>query len=241
MTHALFAMLPSLARSLVPGLLTAASLPVAPSFLGTPGTDDFPVHATLTASELEVGGRYSFEVAVELGGDINVEFPWSTAYRLQGERRPILLIDAPDCVRLEGAPPDVLDTPDDFQVSYLHFPFGRRMLTKQVTVEFELIAEPGPDDTLGINVVGYLGTMGTDTRDDSRFVRRRLELPLTPGAQTRSDGRPAARSSWGEDRTLQIGDPFPALSLPDNEGRTVDLAEWVGKRSVLVTVYRRET
>ena len=70
---------------------------------------------------------------------------------------------------------------------------------------------------------------------------RRLELPLTAGARVASDGSTAQRSSWGEDRTLQIGDRFPEAALVDNTGAPVQLSEWLGKRDVLVTLYRRET
>ena len=229
-----------LASALAPLLFAAGPL------WALPGQDPFPVSAVLAApgselGDLEVGGHYELEVSVELAGEINVEFPWSSAFRSEGERRPLLLIDSPDCIRLEGAAPDVLVTPDDYQSSYLHFPHGRRMLSKTVSVAFELVAEPAPEDTIGINVVGYLGQVGTDSRQDSSFVRRRLELPLTAGARVASDGSTAQRSSWGEDRTLQIGDRFPEAALVDNTGAPVQLSEWLGKRDVLVTLYRRET
>ena len=160
---------------------------------------------------------------------------------LIGERRPLLLIDTPDCVRLVGDPPELLITPDDFQLSYLRYPHGRRMLEPRVTVEFELVAQPDADDRIGVNVVGYLGAMGTDSEDESRFVRRRLELPIEGGARVTSDGAPAERSNWGGSTTLQIGDPFPRVTLPDNTGVEVDLAEFVGETNVLVLLYRGYT
>lgn len=207
----------------------------------TTGEEVFPVTAELVADQLELNGQYHVDLSVDLPGDINAEFPWSGAFRAEGERRPIVLVDTPDCVRLVGEPPELLITPEDFQLTYLRFPHGRRMLEPRLSIEFELVSQPAPDDRIAINVVGYLGAMGTDSPAESRFVRRRLELPLEGGATVRSDGTPAARSNWGADTTLQIGDAFPRVTLPDNTGVEVDLSEFVGQTNVLILFYRGYT
>ena len=197
--------------------------------------------ASMPEGRFEVGETYELVVRTDAEGAINPRFPWDPSFQNEGLRRPILLLDVPGCVRLLGAPPDPLVTPEDFQRSFLRYPYGRRIRRKVERIRFELTARPAAGDTLGLNLVAYTGTMGSDDPEDATFLRRRIDLPVRPGARASTDGRQATRSDWGRSGTLQVGDHLPDATLSSPEGDTVGLDDAVGDRNALILVYRRET
>lgn len=199
------------------------------------GEGAFSVTATMP-DELVVGEETALRLTVEQPGEIMTEF-WWVRTRVEGEiRRPMLLVEHHDKVELSGAPPEEMVTPDDFQVTYLRMPYGRRILAKETEVAFTLTAEPGPDDVLALNVITYLEG---DAPRDARFVRRRVELPLRAGAT--AAGAPSDVSRWGEGETLSIGDVAPDFELPDLVGRKKSLSSLLDDRRVLILAYRRAT
>ena len=81
------------------------------------------------------------------------------------------------------------------QQSFLRYPYGRRLLSKDESIKFKLKAKPGAKDVIVLNVTAYTGDMSEDNADGSRFIRRRLELKLKPGATAK--GKRSKKSDWG--------------------------------------------
>jgi hypothetical protein len=61
-------------------------------------------------------------------------------------------------------------------------------------------------------------------------------LPLKPYAKGKAVG--AAPSTWGWHKSLQLGDPATPFTLPRADGTKVNLADYRGKKNVIVTTYR---
>ncbi len=197
----------------------------------------FSASASIPAEILVVGESAEVMLIVEQPGEIMLEFWWERLREAGEIRRPILLIEHNEKVELAGAVPADLVTPDDFQVSYLRMPYGRRVMTKETSIAFTLLAEPEPDDVLALNVITYL----EDELDPqgARFVRRRIELPLRGGAQ--AQGVSSEVSRWGQGETLAIGDTAPDFELPDLTNRKRKLSDRLGDQRVLILAYRRAT
>ncbi len=198
----------------------------------------FAASALLDVEDLSPGETYAVRLMLEVSGEIQPLFQWEDPRKAGELRRPILQIEAPDCVRLLGEAPTQLTTPGDLQESYLRMPFGRRLLEKNTDIEFELASKPQDGDTLGLNIVTYLES--DEEPEQARFVRLRIDLPLKSGAQAR--GLPASSSRWAEATTLALGDKAPAFDLQDaRDGKKVSLQDVLQKKRALVMAYRRST
>ena len=193
--------------------------------------------ARIAATTLEVGAQYEIVLTLELEGQINPLYTWEEGYQPGGLRRPLVQIDAPAPVTLLGGAPNELLTPDDFQASFLRAPHGLRAKGKQVRIPFRLESAPKPKDSIGINVIVYLGQ---DTRREARFVRRRIELPLRAGAESAAEQE--GDGSWGPDGVLAIGDDAPDFELFGlTLGAKTALRGLRARSDVLVLFYRGAT
>ena len=169
-----------------------------------------------------MGGRY--EVIVEL------VLPESMDASAAGVPAPIVQLDVPASIRLVG---EVLDTFQELSANeFLAEPYERLMKENPLVIPIEIVAEPGPKERLGINVVGYVRS-----GKEQYFLRRRLEIPVRPLAE----GEPVdpSNSHWGTDEgLLEIGDRAPSFLLPRADGSKVDLSAYLGKKNLIVTTYR---
>ena len=190
--------------------------------VGPTDADAFSVRVKLDADKLEVGGKYELELFVEMAKG------WSSSEA--GMPAPILQIQAPSCVKLEGK---VLQAKRDLSRNeYLLAPYERLIKENEAHVEFTLVAAPSADEHFALNVLAYVG--GND--DEQRFVRKRIVVPITANA---SGSEVAVTSSdWGDHDTLEIGDKASVFSLPRADGTTLDLSSYLGKKNVIVTTYR---
>jgi hypothetical protein len=146
--------------------------------------------------------------------------------------RPILLVDAPECVKLLGAPVAERVTPLDYETNYLRYPAGRKLFAGETSIEFELLREPEADERIGLNLVYWLDN-GSDEK--ARFVRRRLELEVAAGAVAVAAN--PMNTSWGTHETLGVGDEAQGFALPAHDGYEVDLEGYRGA-PVLIVTYR---
>ncbi|TDJ79882.1 MAG: hypothetical protein E2O39_00225 [Planctomycetota bacterium] len=180
------------------------------------------ITATLDATSLEVGVEY--EIILEL-------YPGEASTSAAGIPAPFLQIDVPPSVKLSGP---VLETYAELSRNeFLQEPYERLLKQFPARIGFRLIAPPGPEETIGLNIVAYLeGPDGEKT-----FLRRRLELPLTPGAEAVVGDE--HDSSWGTDeKLLQIGDRAALFELPRADGTMVALASYLGEKNIIITTYR---
>lgn len=151
----------------------------------------------------------------------------------------IVQLDVPDGVELIGERVLTFEALRDNE--FLMEPWERLVEEAELVVPLRLSPDASAGATLGINVVGYLSSA---TGEDDAFLRRRLELPLEPGA-TATTGDPR-RTTWGPfggelaaPAPLAIGDPMPPITLPrlgsDAPGSTAPL---LGSTSFLLVTYR---
>jgi len=142
---------------------------------------------------------------------------------------PILQIDVPKCVTLSGKP--LTEYRELARNEFLQEPYERLINDNPLSVAFVLNRAPASDDAFALNVIAYVERNG-----EKYFVRRRVALPVAPGAT----GRVAAteRSNWGVENTLNIGDKADGFTLPRADGSTVSLDDYLGKTNVIVTTYR---
>lgn len=189
---------------------------------GAIADDPIGITATLDATSLEVGNEYEFVVEV---------FADDVSTSKAGIPAPFLQIDVPPSVKLTGK---VLETYKELSKNeFLQAPYERLLKKLPARIGFQLVAPPKPDETIGLNVIAYIeGPEGERT-----FLRRRLELPLAPGA-TAVPGD-ANDSSWGKDEELlQIGDRAAPFELPRADGTLVALESLLGEKNLIVTTYR---
>ena len=201
----------------LPLLLIVASLQA-----GELPDEPIGITATLDATSLEVGVEY--EIILEL-------YPGEASTSEAGIPAPFLQIDVPPSVKLSGP---VLETYTELSRNeFLQEPYERLLKQLPARIGFQLIAPPGPEETIGLNVIAYLE--GPD--GEKLFLRRRLELPLTPGAEAVAGD--VNDSSWGTDETLlQIGDRAAPFELPRADGTIVALESYLGEKNIIVTTYR---
>jgi len=179
------------------------------------------VHATLTADSLELGEDYHFEVTMELSG---------RSAGKAGIPHPFLQIDVPKSARLKGKVVD--DMKSLRRNEFLREPYERLMKENPQSIPFKLIRRPREDDAFYVNVIGYL----TGDDGETEFIRRRLKLPLLPGAKATAVD--PSDSNWGRDKSLQIGDKAKNFKLPSAAGEKVSLKQFRGDKNVIVTTYR---
>ncbi len=190
-------------------------LPLAPA-------GDIEVFSFLDAESLEVGRTYEIQIEYSLGSEVLASGAGSPA--------PFLQIDVPASVELTG--PYYTEYKELAQNEFLQMPFERLLEENPARISFKLIAEPTPEERIGLNVIAY-----TKNKGEAYFLRRRLEQPLTPFAD--SEAGDPENSSWGKDETLlQIGDPVAPFVLPRADGTQVSLKDYVGKKNIVVTTYR---
>lgn len=182
------------------------------------------VFAYLDAAELKLGGRYEFVVAVSLPEGSNASKAGSPA--------PFLQLDVPKGIKLlEPALTTHKQLADN---EFLQEPYERLMEEGEVSIPFELTAELAPGASIGMNILAYVA--GGKGKADY-FFRRRLELPLYPGAEAEHGND--SKSDWGTDKQLlQIGQKATPFLLPNAKGELVSSEQYLGKHNLIVTTYR---
>jgi hypothetical protein len=180
--------------------------------------------AYLEVEALEVGGSY--EIVVD------VHFPEEVVTSKAGVPAPFLQLDVPPSVKLQGR---VLTTHEELAANeFIQEPFERLLEESVSMIPFELIAEPAVGETIGLNLVAYVSA---GDGSEPYFFRRRLELPVAGAAEAVVAETP--KSNWGTDaELLQIGDRVTPFSLPLANGVEVNVAEWLGKKNLILTTYR---
>lgn len=201
------------------GLLSAGAPSVQTERAGT-----VEIYAYIDAEELTVGGEYAFVIGVSLPGG-------STASE-SGSPAPFLQLDIPASIELTETH---LTTYDELAANeFLQEPFERLLDIEEVSIPFKLVADPKPGESIGLNVLAYIRP---GKIEDEYFLRRRLELPVTAGAEAVEGD--ATNSKWGVDKALlQIGDTAPSFALPDAYGNIVALDEFLGSQNIVVSTYR---
>jgi hypothetical protein len=182
------------------------------------------VEATLPAETLAVGEAYDAALRVTLDDG------WSAA--TAGIPAPILQIDVPACVELEGKV--LTERRELAKNEFLDAPFERMLETGDNAIRFRLVSQPQAGDVIALNVVAYVRE-GDD--EEAWFIRRRLHLPVEAGATAVEAD--AGDTTWGGERdTLHVGDAADAFTLPRADGSTISLGDYRGKKNVIVTTYR---
>lgn len=215
------------------GVLEAGASLAAAASVEPPPEPTFEVNARMPSGELAIGEISSFIVSIRVDPADAERFAWNLddPDRSIARGRPILQLDVPESVELTETASDG-GSAEDVLISHLGMPYGRRLLTAETNVAFRLKSKPGPDDVIGLNVIGYLGD---DSREGSHFIRTRLHLPVSSGATAvKTD---AADSSWGQASHLNIGDEADDFELPNTAGKSVRLSSLRGQ-AVIVTTYR---
>lgn len=186
--------------------------------------DGVAFFAALGDEPLEVGATLTARVEIALDEGVSATDSGMPGFILQ--------LDPPAGVELAGK--RVTEYADLAKNEFLMEPWERLVKSESVDVEFTLDELPAEGATLGLVLVGYVASR--PGVDDS-FLRRRLELPLVPGAEARPGDD--ADSSWGPvEDLLKIGDRAPAFDLPLLEEGRYDLAESLGTSPLIVSTYR---
>jgi hypothetical protein len=180
------------------------------------------VEASLPADSITAGGEYEIDLEVRLDDG------WTASEA--GLPKMFLQIDAPASVKLVG---NELQGRELMRNGFVKEPWERLIDPGPATVRFRLDSAPKAGDRIGLNVVACLKA---DGRDGAWFVRRRVHLPLRPGAVA----VPAAptSSTWGDGSTVQIGEPAADFELPRADGSKVALSAFRGRTNVILTTYR---
>ncbi len=205
--------------SLSPALLLAGVPWAAP----LDEVDLCEVAAVIEADSLTVGGEYSVL--------IDVFWPEGVAANEVGMPAPIVQFDVPDSVKLGGR---YLTTYRELAGNeFLQEPYEHLLEENPARFPFELVSEPKPGETLGINFLAYV----QDADGEDHFVRRRYELPLEGGAFAEL-GDPSV-TTWGDDAAqLNVGDEALPFVLPRADGSTLALEDVLGKKNIIITTYR---
>ncbi len=189
------------------------------------GTDGktVKVSATLPADTLEVGKSYEFLV--------DVEFPKGVSPGDAGIPAALLQVQVPPSAKLTG---EVLTEHKDLaRNEFLQAPFERTVEEYPARIAFKLTKKPAEGEAFHLNVMAY--TL-KKSKKSAKFLRRRLALPLKPGATAKEVE--ATPSDWGGDKHLQLGDKAEDFDLPSADDTTASLAQFRGKKNVIVTTYR---
>ena len=188
-----------------------------------PANEAVSISAKLDAENLPVGGPYEILVEFKLADG------WSASEA--GMPHPILQILVPESAKLEG---EALRSQKELSGNeFLRAPYERLIDEQPTRVEFRLTKEPESGESFEFNVLAYVSR---SDEDDSWFVRRRLALPLAPGAESKEAS--SDPSDWGKTKLLQLGDKAASFILPRADGSKVKLRDYRGKKNVVVTTYR---
>ena len=162
---ALLALTPALAPGQTTGVVTGV-------VTGVPA-DDVEVRARMGDGILSPGTTHTFTVEFVV--------PEGTTASEAGLPSPFLQLDVPPGVTLTEPPSEK---------EHISMPFERMIEGASVEIPFAVDEGLAADATLGLVVTAYLSDDET-----KRFLRRRLELPLSRGAVAREGD--ADDSSWG--------------------------------------------
>lgn len=183
----------------------------------------FTVSARIDAGSLVTGQEYDIVIDWEVAEGFS---PGGA-----GVPAPILQIDAPRAIQLSGK---VLRGHRELSKNeFLQAPYERLLKESPARIGFKLRKEPGSDDSIGLNILAYIGS---GESGEARFVRRRLELRIAPNAMA-TDAEPT-NSTWGKNQFLNIGDKAATFKLPQANGEKLGLKQYRGKKNVIVTTYR---
>jgi hypothetical protein len=160
---------------------------------------------------------------------IIVEYTWADGFVGEQIKTPIVQVAVPKGAKLKG---DVLSGRRALSRNeFMRAPYEVVLKESPTRIEFEVVSTPADGAKFELNILAYAsGSAG------HRFVRHRLAVPFGPGAK--STATESTRSTWGDDTTLQLGDPAAAFSLSSSDGSTVNLADYLGKKNIIVTTYR---
>ncbi|MCB9844929.1 MAG: hypothetical protein H6811_02930 [Phycisphaeraceae bacterium] len=203
---------------LIPWIPVVAAIAVSPVV-----EPQFRVSARLQEAPITQGAVFEAVVTLEMPEG------WIEG---KGLPRPLLQIDAPRNVRPEGR--EVTEYRQLARNGFLNEPWERIISAGETRIAMRIAGPSHADDRLAFNVVAYV-TEGPE--GPSRFVRRRVELPLTPGAANESVSN-ATVSNWGRESGLQIGDEAETFELPRADGSILRLADVIGTKNIIVTTYR---
>lgn len=172
--------------------------------------------ASLSAERIEVGQTYTIDVVARP----------NPGYHIAGKPVPLLLqMDVPASIELT---PAKVQKGEHIQAPYeVTVEDGRRQ------VEFRVKSPVGPDDTVLINLVGYVASTA---KDQAWLVRRRGRVAIRPGAKLILER--ANRNDWHDDTNLTIGDRAVPFKLPDKDGKIYDLEEHLGRKNIILITYR---
>lgn len=198
---------------LITGLAVLAPLP----------EDAISVSVRIEAEELKVGEEYEAVLTFEFKDG------WSGAGA--GISAPILQIEVPKGIELTGRV--LTEYADLAKNEFLQAPFERLLKESPAKIGFKVVKPPSEDTAFGLSLLAYAGS---SSGDDAWFLRRRLTLPVAPGATATPVA--AESSDWGVEKVLQIGDRATPFTLPRADGSKVSLGKLRGKKNVIVTTYR---
>jgi hypothetical protein len=200
-----------------------ASIPVLLLASLAAASPDLSVSATLEATKLSPGREYAIVVSVSLPGGIGAD--------KAGVPAPLLQLDVPDSIELSGK--HIITYNQLARNDFLQMPYEQLLDSPTKSIGFKLLKKPGAGDTINLNVIAYVSD---SSGSNMRFVRKRLSLPIKPGAiATPVD---AASSQWGTEDLLQIGMEAPDFRLPKLTRGDATLSQFRGKKNVLITTYR---
>lgn len=188
-----------------------------------PDSKTVQIDATLATDKLTVGETYQIDLTLALAEG------WTASK--SGIPRAFLQIDVPDSVQLEGK--ELTEYRELSKNEFVREPFERMIDPGRTEIGFTLISKPEPGDFLNLNIIAYIKS---DDGDDNFYIRRRLKLPLQPGAKAKETD--STDTAWGIHDTLVVGDKADDFTLPQYGGSSISLADYRGKKNVIITTYR---
>lgn len=189
---------------------------------GAPPAEAMKVTASIDAESLEVGKEYALVVQTSFAQGVSASGA--------GIPLPLIQLQVPASVKLVGK--ELTSLKELSKNEFLHAPYERVMRGHEDRIKFTVMAAARPGDAFAINVMAYVSD---ESANDAWFIRRRLNVPLSPGAESREAD--ANDTNWGVDQTLKIGDTAADFSLPQADGATISLSDFRGKY-VVASTYR---
>lgn len=201
------------------------ALVIASVFFAQGHSDLINVTAEITSETLEPKKNHDLVIQVE------IDSAWQGGQGLIA--KPIVQIDAPNSIRLRGKSPKTLR--DLAKNEFLRAPNEILVENGSATIPFWLKETPTAGDAIRFNVLAYVTS---DAGNDTRFIRRRFEVPLQPAAKAREID--ASPSSWGNPdwNILQLNDAAPDFEIPTSSGGSISPGIYKSKKNVVVMTYR---
>ena len=191
--------------------------------MSEPAPNTVMIAATLGADELTVGQTYTIDLTLELAAG------WSASE--SGIPKVFLQIDVPDSVTLSGKV--LTEYRELAKNDFVQEPFERMIEPGKTEIGFTLTSLPKAGETLSLNIIAYIKS---EDGDDNYYIRRRLDLALQPGAMAKEVD--ATDTAWGSHDTLVVGEKADDFSLPQYGGASISLADYRGRKNVIITTYR---